>query len=54
MPPQVPTGVARSFEVLVPVLVIILTLHPLNLLLENSTGMILPEAIKVLAQKSAG
>ena len=37
LPPQVPTGVARSFEVLIPVLVIILTLHPLNLLLENTT-----------------
>lgn len=50
LPPQVPTGVARSFEVLIPVLVIILTLHPLNLLLENSTGMILPEAIMSLVK----
>lgn len=45
LPEQVPTGVARSFEVLVPVLAIILTLHPLNLLIESETGMILPEAI---------
>ena len=48
LPPQVPTGVARSFEVLIPVLLIILTLHPLNLILESSTGMILPEAIMAL------
>lgn len=48
LPPQVPTGVARSFEVLIPVLVIILTLHPLNLLLESATGMIVPEAIMAL------
>ncbi len=48
LPPQVPTGVARSFEVLIPVLVIILTLHPLNLFLESTTGMILPEAIMSL------
>lgn len=50
LPPQVPTGVARSFEVLIPVLVIILTLHPLNLLLESTTGMILPEAIMSLVK----
>ena len=45
LPPQVPTGVARSFEVLIPVLAIILTLHPFNMLLQETTGMILPEAI---------
>jgi PTS system cellobiose-specific IIC component len=45
LPEQVPTGVARSFEVLIPVLVIILTLHPLNLFIEHETGMILPQAI---------
>ncbi|MFC3912863.1 PTS sugar transporter subunit IIC [Pseudaeromonas sharmana] len=50
LPPQVPTGVARSFEVLIPVLFIILTLHPLNLLVEHSTGMILPEAIMSLVK----
>ncbi|CCK02392.1 PTS system, cellobiose-specific IIC component [Cronobacter sakazakii 701] len=40
-----PTGVARSFEILIPVVVIVLTLHPLNLIIESTTGMILPEAI---------
>jgi PTS system, lactose/cellobiose family IIC component len=45
LPEQVPTGVARSFEVLIPVLAIILTLHPLNLFIESETGMILPQAI---------
>ena len=45
LPEQVPTGVARSFEILIPVMVIILTLHPLNLFIESETGMILPEAI---------
>ena len=50
LPPQVPTGVARSFEVLIPVLFIILTLHPLNLLIESATGMILPEAIMSLVK----
>lgn len=50
-PEQVPTGVARSFEVLIPALVIILILHPLNLeLLQHTTGMILPEAIMAMPQ----
>nr|WP_321241640.1 PTS sugar transporter subunit IIC [uncultured Tolumonas sp.] len=50
LPEQVPTGVARSFEVLVPVLAIILTLHPLNLFIESETGMILPQAIMSLVK----
>ncbi|MEI7367890.1 PTS sugar transporter subunit IIC [Pectobacterium aroidearum] len=45
LPKEVPTGVARSFEILIPVLVIVATLHPLNLFVEAQTGMIIPEAI---------
>ncbi|GKW02195.1 permease IIC component [Pectobacterium carotovorum subsp. carotovorum] len=45
LPKEVPTGVARSFEILIPVLVIVATLHPLNLFIEAQTGMIIPEAI---------
>lgn len=45
LPPEVPAGVARSFEILIPVLVIICTLHPLNLFIEAETGMIIPQAI---------
>ncbi|KAB0876211.1 PTS sugar transporter subunit IIC [Cronobacter muytjensii] len=45
LPKEVPTGVARSFEILIPVVVIVFTLHPINLLIESTTGMILPEAI---------
>ena len=45
LPKEVPTGVARSFEILIPVLVVIATLHPLNLFIEAQTGMILPQAI---------
>lgn len=48
LPPQVPTGVSRSFEILVPVLAIIFTLYPLNLILEHETGMILPAWIMSL------
>ncbi|GLO60660.1 permease IIC component [Vibrio sp. MACH09] len=50
LPPEVPSGVARSFEILIPVLAIILTLHPLNLFIETQTGMIIPQAIMSLVQ----
>ncbi|WP_164045122.1 PTS transporter subunit EIIC, partial [Serratia marcescens] len=45
LPKEVPTGVARSFEILIPVMVVIGTLHPLNLFIEAQTGMIIPQAI---------
>ncbi|WP_145594297.1 PTS sugar transporter subunit IIC [Yersinia aleksiciae] len=45
LPKEVPTGVARSFEILIPVVAVVATLHPLNLFIESSTGMIIPEAI---------
>ena len=41
---------ARSFEILIPVIVIVATLHPLNLLVASRTGMIIPEAIMHLLQ----
>ncbi|QMV12907.1 PTS sugar transporter subunit IIC [Vibrio spartinae] len=50
LPPEVPTGVSRSFEILIPVLFIIMTLYPLNLLIESQTGMILPQAIMTLLE----
>ncbi|MDG3086040.1 PTS sugar transporter subunit IIC [Vibrio hannami] len=50
LPPEVPTGVARSFEILIPVMCIIATLHPLNLFIEAQTGMIIPAAIMALVQ----
>jgi PTS system cellobiose-specific IIC component len=50
LPPEVPTGVARSFEILVPVLAVVVTLHPLNLFIESQLGMIIPEAIMSLVK----
>ncbi|MCU5775574.1 PTS sugar transporter subunit IIC [Erwiniaceae bacterium BAC15a-03b] len=50
LPKEVPTGVARSFEILIPVIVIVATLHPLNLLIESWTGMIIPQAIMHLLE----
>ncbi|WP_095210404.1 PTS sugar transporter subunit IIC [Endozoicomonas ascidiicola] len=50
LPEQVPEGVARSFELLIPVIAVMLILYPLSLLIQNLTGMMIPEAImKVLA-----
>ncbi len=45
LPKEVPSGVARSFEILIPVVAIMATLYPLNLVIQATTGMILPEAI---------
>src|SRR5476651_1365994 len=45
LPKEVPTGVARSLDILIPVIVIVATLHPLNLFIQSTTGMIIPEAI---------
>ena len=50
LPKEVPTGVARSFEILIPVMVVIGTLHPLNLFIEAQTGMIIPQAIMHLLE----
>ncbi len=43
-------GWRASFEILIPVLAIILTLHPLNLFIEAQLGMIIPEAIMSLVK----
>lgn len=45
LPEQVPEKIAQSFELLVPVLVMIATLYPLSLLLQHFSGMLLPELI---------
>ncbi|MDW6004486.1 PTS sugar transporter subunit IIC [Vibrio mangrovi] len=45
LPEQVPEKIARSFELLVPVAIMIATLYPLSLMLKSATGMILPELI---------
>lgn len=50
LPQEVPAGVARSFEILIPVVAIIATLHPLNLLVHSYTGMIVPQAIMHLLE----
>ncbi|WP_437615556.1 PTS sugar transporter subunit IIC [Erwinia sp. V71] len=45
LPEQVPEKIAQSFELLVPVLIMLATLYPLSLLLQHFTGMLVPEVI---------
>lgn len=48
MPEQVPPAIQRSFEVLLPVVAVFVTLYPLSVWLQSSYGMLIPEAIMEL------
>ncbi|APF82746.1 PTS system, cellobiose-specific IIC component [Vibrio cholerae] len=48
MPEQVPPAIARSFEVLLPVLAIFLTLYPLSLFVQAEYGMLIPDAVMAM------
>ncbi|WP_380180909.1 PTS sugar transporter subunit IIC [Kalamiella sp. sgz302252] len=48
LPEQVPPKIRQSFDLLIPILLIFLTLYPLNLFMESHFGMILPQAIMSL------
>jgi len=50
MPEQVPPAIARSFELLYPVIAILLTVYPISLLLQSEYQMLLPAAIMQLFQ----
>ncbi len=45
MPEQVPPAIARSFEVLLPVLAIFITLYPLSLFVQTQYDMLIPDAV---------
>lgn len=45
MPEQVPPAIARSFEVMVPVLVVFMTLYPLSVFMQAQFGMLIPDLI---------
>ncbi|AJR09927.1 PTS sugar transporter subunit IIC [Photobacterium gaetbulicola] len=45
MPEQVPPAIARSFEMLIPVLVVFLTLYPLSLFVQAQFDMLIPDAV---------
>lgn len=48
LPEQVPHKIRQSFDLLVPALIVIITIYPLNLLLLGQFDMLLPEAIMAL------
>lgn len=45
LPEQVPPKIRQSFDLLIPILAIFLTLFPLSLLVQDQFGMLLPQAI---------
>ncbi|WP_038213994.1 PTS sugar transporter subunit IIC [Xenorhabdus bovienii] len=45
MPSQVPPAIARSFELLYPVVGILLTVYPISLLLQSEFNLLLPAAV---------
>lgn len=45
LPEQVPDKIRQSFNLLIPAFIVIITIYPLNLFLQNSFGMILPEVV---------
>ncbi|MDV7105773.1 PTS sugar transporter subunit IIC [Vibrio sp. TH_r3] len=48
LPEQVPEKIRQSFDLLIPALVVIFTIYPLNLFLQGQLDMILPAAIMSL------
>ncbi|WP_445497532.1 PTS sugar transporter subunit IIC [Photorhabdus sp. SF281] len=50
MPAQVPPAIARSFELLYPVIGILLTVYPISLLLQSEFNLLIPAAIMQMFQ----
>jgi len=50
MPEQVPDKIRQSFNLLIPAMLVILTIYPLNLFLQNQFDMLLPGIIMSLFQ----
>ncbi|NHB91362.1 PTS sugar transporter subunit IIC [Photorhabdus cinerea] len=50
MPAQVPPAIARSFELLYPVIGILLTVYPVSLLLQSEFNLLIPAAIMQVFQ----
>ncbi len=48
LPEQVPPKIRQSFDLLIPILLIFLTLYPFNLFLESYFGLLLPQAIMAM------
>ena len=48
LPEQVPEKIRQSFNLLIPAVIVILTIYPLNLFIQHQFGMILPDAIMAI------
>lgn len=48
LPEQVPEKIRQSFNLLIPALLVICTIYPLNLLLQHQFGMLLPDLIMAI------
>ncbi|MFC3393888.1 PTS sugar transporter subunit IIC [Brenneria rubrifaciens] len=48
LPEQVPPKIRQSFDLLIPILAIFLTLFPLSLFIQHQFGMLLPQAIMAI------
>ncbi|QTF06493.1 PTS sugar transporter subunit IIC [Brenneria izadpanahii] len=48
LPEQVPPKIRQSFDLLIPILAIFLTLFPLSLFIQSQFGMLLPQAIMAI------
>lgn len=50
LPEQVPANIKQSFDLLIPILAVIITLYPLSLLIQEIFNQLLPQAIMALFQ----
>jgi len=50
MPPQVPPAIARSFELLYPVIGILITIYPASLFLQSEYSLLIPAAVMSIFQ----
>lgn len=48
MPEQVPPAIARSFDMLIPVLVVFVTLYPSSLFVQSQYDMLIPDAVMAM------
>jgi PTS system cellobiose-specific IIC component len=48
LPDQVPPMIKNSFDLLIPVLVVVLTLYPLSLFIQSQFDMLIPQAIMAI------
>lgn len=48
LPEQVPSKIKQSFDLLIPIIVVILTLYPISVLIQSNFNMLMPEAIMAI------